>query len=828
MAKNGQTRDAENPQVTQPDQSAQSSQPTQQAQNQQIQQPGSGSGTTPAIDKPVDTAANSVSTSSKTTKKDDTDKSDKGIAYNTELIKLDQNTGEYLLFNTKGMMKINIFFVLKSDITKDKFNKNKTITAIYGREITEISIIDDATEFGLTAGMNFKNENGVLNLVINNHTLYQVVMIISFQDGISETYKLEPYIFDIVEMKPYTIAGDNTQYYEAILESDLTFLARTHHWVSLLKFDQSIKSAHSYEDVFQCILNYFKRHISVSSNKQLHLSKDLYFVDGSPDTHELVEATLKKIPGDSTIYEAVQIIMQDACTSVWAESDMAQTFQTFNQGAIYVPIFFRDEYSDLRDFYIQVFEGKAHDDLVAAPTATPTGDTASGEQSSSTGDNQQNANPVNPEGGGKNVDEKQSSTGEAVTDKAKDESPKPTTEDKPNDTKGLASASAETSVNTGGQGAAGIAAVSDTAKPETPAKTGEQPTPAPTNADTSTATGNTSSNQTTSSAGSTSGANSSSTGDSNNKGKLPLREIIDNDKPTSVQKAVKDEEANTGTTTLVRRHYFLRNMYMPFQMAFADKDVSVIYESFNPEVIKSSETKNENKLAPKEEKYAPILGYAETGFDGFISYPINNKISSTFWKNMVFCYVKGTGTGSSLVYFDWIYRYYHYNFLKTHKHKDGKYLNITPAFYLLQQSLKSDIKKAADDKKSDLESNYKEFCELNSNLFILSSEAPAKEIQFHIGKMLTSFVLLNSAVEFNVPGKIFRRPNEIIKVNKTSNPSSDDKDDNIDLISIDSNAMYTDRNSSNSALLYVRRVTHSFKGTSYMNKIYANRIYDVL
>lgn len=808
-----------------------------------------GSGTTPSTDTP---AASSQSVKPATTSKDnskDNSKGDVGTPYNTELIKLDKDTGEYLLFNTEGMMKINVFFVLKADLSDNKFNSKSTLSAVYGREIIEISLVDDINDFGISAGMTIKNENGALNMFINNHTMYQVVVIISFQDGISETYKLEPYIFDVVEMKPITYEGDTSQYYELILESELTFLARTHHWVSVLKFDQSIKTSRSYEDVFQCILNYFKRYIIATSNKKFYLSKDLYFVDGAPDTHELVEATFKKIPGDSTIYEAIQILLKDACTSVWAEEGMDKTFQTFNQGAIYVPMFFRDEYSDIRDYYIKGFEGKERDDAVApAPAAAST--TEGGTQASGTeGTPAAGAQDGQAQGGGQPTEEQSSqpaqsgeqstktpnSSSQPDTQSSEQQSAAPltpqlakpttsvgnpapaaqpitqpavqggtpTTDERPVDSTKLHAASSDSSINDGGQGAAGIQAVSDTsgaAQTEAAESTPKRITQ------------------------SSMDYIKSIMGDTDKR--LPLREIIDNDKPSAMQKALMDSEANVNTTLLIRRHYFLRNMYMPFQLAFADKKTSIIYESFNPEIKKGNN--GQNQLEQKEMKYTAILGYSNTGLEDFVSFPINNRISSTFWKNMVFCYVKGTGTGSSLIYFDWIYKYYHYNFLKTHKHQDGKFLNIIPSFYVLQSSLKDGIKKADDNKKKDLEDNYKDFCELNSNLFILDSEAPAKEIQFHIGKMLASFIILNSAIEFNVPGKLFRRPNEIIKVNKTSNPQNNKEEENIDLTIVEANSIYTDRGNSNSTMLYVRRVIHSFKNNIYMNKIYGNRIFDVL
>lgn len=757
----------------------------------------------------------------------------------------------------------------------------------------EFNLVDDITQFGLTGSLLVKNEAGSLNMLVNNHTNFQAIIIISVQDNESFTYKLEPYIFEIVDIKPVKYGDDPTPYYNFTLESELSFIARTHHWVSVLKFDQGIKTSPSYEAVYECLLNYFKRYISVSSNKQFYLEKDIYFVEGAPDTHELVEATLKKIPGDSTIAEAMHIIGQDACTSVWAEEDMEKEFQVFSQGAIYVPMFFRDEYADMQNMYVRAYEGVDHDDKTdsgsgtensagdatgqnnndgqtagaaqgtttdqsaaagsnnAAAVAAATAAQSQGGNSSGSGSNtatqssggqttagsKNNTAPSN--GGGQaaggnslNISSQLAAATAAVrtavnitastipasgqtstaqqpaTQQLASGNPQQNTTQTPASqhqaqpsAAGMVSADPATAINTGGQTAAqGAAAVSATST-----------------------TGQTSETQKENLTQSSKDYIAALLGDSTQK--TPLYEHIDSDNTTEVQEAISGDSATASETYMVRRHYFLRNMYMPFDLAFKKEGFSIIFESFNP-TYKVDE-KGEMTVSDDEANYAPMYGYANSGLDDYRAYPIDNRASSTFWKNMIFCFVKGTGTGSSLVYFDWIYRYYHYNFLKTHKHQDSKILNIIPAFYTLQTSLKNAIKTASEKNKSELEANYKDFCELNSNLFILDSESPAKEIQFHIGKMLASFVLLNNSAEFVAPGKLFRRPNEIIKLNRSSNPPADDEE-NADLTSVEPNYIYTNNRDSNTTMLYVRQVVHMFKNNEYTNKIVGNKIYDLV
>lgn len=50
-----------------------------------------------------------------------------GVPYNSKLVELDKNVGEYSIFNNNTMMKINVFFSKKSEFTSKKFNSENAL-----------------------------------------------------------------------------------------------------------------------------------------------------------------------------------------------------------------------------------------------------------------------------------------------------------------------------------------------------------------------------------------------------------------------------------------------------------------------------------------------------------------------------------------------------------------------------------------------------------------------------------------------------------------------------------------------------------------------------
>lgn len=297
---------------------------------------------------------------------------------------------------------------------------------------------------------------------------------------------------------------------------------------------------------------------------------------------------------------------------------------------------------------------------------------------------------------------------------------------------------------------------------------------------------------------------------------------------------------------MINRALFKRNMYMPFYLAFYEN--KCIYESLNPHM-----DIDEEKLTEEESEYKCILNrYINPVSSLNIKFPdmlYNNKR----WKNMIFLYEdQDKGDGNFLLKFDWIFNFYNYVFLNSGKNPgQTRFCNIIPDFYInekiglangsIEESKDEQPASEGDQSQDNTDNNNsgnnaasqgeeestenvvkltdKDFHEFNSNVVCIKSDTSTVEAQYHIGKMITSFVMLNTAYNFNVEGSLFRRPNEIIKFNK--------KIDGDSLANTDADsATLTSNPLSKYTMMYITNVKHVFNGTSFTNAISANKIYD--
>lgn len=247
----------------------------------------------------------------------------------------------------------------------------------------------------------------------------------------------------------------------------------------------------------------------------------------------------------------------------------------------------------------------------------------------------------------------------------------------------------------------------------------------------------------------------------------------------------------TGETVYYYRPYTFRSFYMPFQLAFED---GLIYEAFN-----SSKETNE----PNNTSY--MHGNSTVPLSGLDVLPTNAQTVANRWKNMIFMACEGGQATSQLVFFNWLYEYFNTVFVggRLNTTRD-KFSNVIPPFYFIEKSMGG----AGDD--------FQKFSEINSNVFPIRTKEgdPTLEILMEMGKTIASFVFLNTTYSFNVPGDIFRHPNEIIKISRESHMEQANV------------PVFTDWAMSEFVYLYVSQVSHYFHGQQFDTHLICNRIYE--
>lgn len=282
-------------------------------------------------------------------------------------------------------------------------------------------------------------------------------------------------------------------------------------------------------------------------------------------------------------------------------------------------------------------------------------------------------------------------------------------------------------------------------------------------------------------------------------------------KNISSQKMMHNNQYGGKESVLLYRNMTMRDIYMPFYLAFIDKQNSsdtkpekYIFESMNPEKNKNGEL-SKNELA-----FNTVMGYRrDVIIEALQSFPYDVEVVKRKWKNIVFVDVEN-GTSSVLIFLRWFYNYFCSVFLNngTMKGSSTQYLpNLFPSF--LSKSLHYSVGEA----KGEGETFDSLFDTHNSNIFICRTKDSRNEALREMGKNIASFILSNNRFIIKVAGDIFRRPNEIIKFTQFTGGNS---------YASSLNSMVTggvNLTGDPYTLMYVTDVTHVFEGDGYYNYI---------
>lgn len=284
-------------------------------------------------------------------------------------------------------------------------------------------------------------------------------------------------------------------------------------------------------------------------------------------------------------------------------------------------------------------------------------------------------------------------------------------------------------------------------------------------------------------------------------------------KRTSPEKIVNNITFGKGkydiTATYISRNFYAKNLLMPFELAFTSthpSKKSVIYESLNP-------LRNINgSVVEAEEKYLPMNGYVFTPIEDSVDMPPRGSEIGLGWKNLVLFHDSPGSSGNILIFFNWIYDYYHEVFLNKDNSylvtQMGKYLTpaIDPHFHVMERAGLMGGDEVA-------------FAKMNSNTITLKTSEPIKEALYYAGRSIKSYIMMNSLHGFKIKGDLLRHPGEIIKI--SSPVKNADEESPVAIIG----GISTMGNLHN--LIYTNTVTHIFDGNTFKDLIYANKICNI-
>lgn len=297
---------------------------------------------------------------------------------------------------------------------------------------------------------------------------------------------------------------------------------------------------------------------------------------------------------------------------------------------------------------------------------------------------------------------------------------------------------------------------------------------------------------------------------------------------TSSKKKETQEEEDKATTTkemtitnyggksaaLALRHITMRDFFMPFYLCFTYRDAGLpfVWEDINQ----------------GEYPVATLNGNIQDNLQSLTFKSIDKTSVDKRWKNAIFldASAESSGCNCTLVFFDWFYRFFLKAFLNSSLVRTAsstsyvsngdkkRYIsNVIPDFYFFSLLNKVGFAENSSDQTFD---NL--FDEYNSYTFALTTTDTLNESLREMGKNIASLVLLNDSYSFTLKGNILRRPNEIMRLNIGDLYNGGDSQLNI----------FSNLSGDNSLYVYVKKVSHVFRGSEYVNGIVASKICESL
>lgn len=270
---------------------------------------------------------------------------------------------EDVIHTNSGNFKISIFLSKKFKFNDDNFKKSNNIFLKYNDTVTNIVLRDSLDSIGLSGYIDVNNASSYLDVFLQRHNNYYLIINITEYDNDNKPkIKYEPYIFDIDKVQNLSSPNKENKKLRIYLVDVMTSILKTHSIASVIKFNREIIQASSYKKIFEIILDYVKKNIQINTNNKYEYKKDLLYGvnttcsgnalngnDTEAKMENLVMYSFSKISRDASIYEAMNELLKDCCTSLKTPSGFKEKYTEI--GDVLIPFYFKEEYADNYNFY---------------------------------------------------------------------------------------------------------------------------------------------------------------------------------------------------------------------------------------------------------------------------------------------------------------------------------------------------------------------------------------------------------------------------------------------------------------------------------------------
>lgn len=273
---------------------------------------------------------------------------------------LDNNLNAMQIFEGNAQYQIACYIVPSSLHTLDRFDRKHSLYMQWGKDVEELNIYDTLMKFGLHGDMVVVDHYNSLSFILEQFISFELVInIVQKIDENAANLRYEPYIFNIVSVEPISPPNEQPKKLKIRFEDALTATAKRTSLGAFLKLTPEFKQMQSFPMAFEAVLNYLKRVIYYNNDEKMEYSKGLKFNNYKVDCREnsIIEIILHKLDNDNSIYDLLTEMTKFSCIAIKPDTDITSNFEMI--GDVLIPMFCKEEYPDMQNFYYDIYNEQA-------------------------------------------------------------------------------------------------------------------------------------------------------------------------------------------------------------------------------------------------------------------------------------------------------------------------------------------------------------------------------------------------------------------------------------------------------------------------------------
>lgn len=274
--------------------------------------------------------------------------------------KLDQGLTLFTAFEGGAQYMINCYLVPAFILDETRFSREKCQYWQWGKDVQELNIYEKLMDFGISGSLTVIDNTNSLSYLLEQFISFELVInIVQKLHENAKPLRFEPYILNIVNVEPISDPGNPQKKLKIYFEDILTSYAKRSSIAALFKLNPDFKQIDSFPKAFEAVFEYLKAIVNGNSEDKLTFDKEIKFNNYEVETAEqpLIENIIERLPQDASVYDLLQEMSKDACIAIKPDSTITDNFEMI--GDVMVPLFFREEYTDMQNVYYTAYKESA-------------------------------------------------------------------------------------------------------------------------------------------------------------------------------------------------------------------------------------------------------------------------------------------------------------------------------------------------------------------------------------------------------------------------------------------------------------------------------------